>query len=78
MFHVTPSRRPKCEPPPLTEFKNTAMHFVPLRPCARQHALGQCGQHSAIHLLGAQADHADAGLIEFMDAALTDLDGWTA
>ncbi len=45
-------------------------------PDSRQPAfVAECRRQS---LLIAQADHADAGLIEFMDAALTDLDGWTA
>jgi len=62
--------------------RRTALRMAGLRPVQiwvpdtrRPDFAAECHRQSK---LAAQADLADVGMMEFMDAALADVDGWTA
>jgi len=62
--------------------RRTALRMAGLRPVQiwvpdtrRPNFAAECRRQSK---LAAQADLADVGMMEFMDAALADVDGWTA
>jgi len=62
--------------------RRTALRMAGLRPVQiwvpdtrRPDFAAECHRQSK---LAAQADLVDVGMMEFMDAALADVDGWTA